>query len=247
MHPFKAVSHQRQNKNDNRQANKRTNNRSSNNSSRNNSSNNQNAKRPQNSNSRSRVETKINYYVYGKGSAMEFFCNKTKKQSVSTISINAASKKPDDTTTTGYDWENKTAIQLPRNEMLQIAAVMIGMQDSCEFRQNGTHSSKSYKVEFQESKVFFMVMERGKPIRAVGLSPEDTYQVASLFFKQLKENSPWMSVDEIIQMIELTIVNMGQAPARDDDDDEEFEQPADIEDDSISDDVLLENEPNFNF
>lgn len=243
MHPFKAVSHQRQNKNDNRNSNKRTNNRNNNN----NNSNNQQAKRSNSSHQPSRRETKINYYVYGKGSAMEFYCDKTSKQSVSTISINAASKKEDDTTTTiGYDWDKKTSIQLPRNEMLQIIAVMLGMQDTCEFRQNGTHSSKSYKVEFQESKVFFMIMERGKPIRAVGLTPEDTYQVASLFLKQLKENSPWMSVDEIIQMVEMTIVNMGQAPVREDDD-EEFAQPADIEDDSIPDEELLENEPNFNF
>ncbi|HGG60107.1 MAG TPA: hypothetical protein ENK26_09385 [Gammaproteobacteria bacterium] len=230
MHPFKAVSYQRQQRNENRQFKKRNGNGHASGDSRPNQN-------------RYRKDPRINYHVYGKGSAIEFFCDETKKQHIKTISINAASARKD--IDKGYDWENKTFLQLPRNELLKVTAVLLGLSEHCEFRQNSTHTSKSYKVEFQGSKVFFMVMERGKAIRAVGLSPEDTYQVATLFLRQLKENSPWMTVDEIIQMIEITIVNMGQAPSVELD--EKYENPVDILDDSIPEEELLEKEPNFNF
>ncbi len=237
MHPFKAVSYQRQNKDDHRSYRKR------NNGHGNGNGHNGTASSRGNQNRYSRKDSKINYYVYGKGSAIEFFCDETRKQQVKTISLNAASARTD--TEKGYDWDNKTYLQLPRNELLKVTAVLLGLLDNCEFRQTRTHSSKSYRVEYQGSKVFFMVMERGKAIRAVGLSPEDTYQVASLFLRQLKENAPWMTVDEILQMIEITVVNMGQAPAVELD--EKYENPIDIDDDSLPEEEILEKEPNFNF
>ncbi|MGV6818262.1 MAG: hypothetical protein ACWA44_13465 [Thiotrichales bacterium] len=190
------------------------------------------------------------YYAYGKSAAIEFVCDETKKQRINTITLHAASARTDEER--GYDWENKTIVQLPRSELLQVAAILLGLSSKGEFNQTGLHASKSFSVEFQEEKVFFMVMERGKPIRAVGLSPDDTYHVAGLFLKQLKQNSPWLTANEIIDLIELTVVRMqaakderisAKAQAGDADDG----VSADGDNVEESEDFEEEFEPNFNF
>ncbi len=188
------------------------------------------------------------YYVYGKSAAIEFVCDETKKQRINTITMHAASSKSDEER--GYDWDNKTIVQLPRSELLSVTAILLGLTDRGEFNQTGLHASKSFTVEFQNEKVFFMVMERGKPIRAVGLSPEDTYQVVGLFLKQLKQNSPWFTINEIIDLIEMTVVRM--KAARDErvsaqkqlDDDTDAELPDYAEDEELAEEAF---EPNFNF
>jgi len=193
------------------------------------------------------------YSVYGKSAAIEFVCDETKKQRINTITLHAATAKSEDER--GYDWENKTIIQLQRSELLQVAAILLGLNDKGEFNQSGIHSSKSFSVEFQQEKVFFMVMERGKPIRAVGLSPDDTYHVAGLVLKQLKQNSPWLTANEIIDLIELTVVRM-QVARNDrlsarvdanreagDEPDEELSPTEPEGDDELED----EYEPNYNF
>ncbi len=153
-----------------------------------------------------RKDFTTSYYVYGKSAAIEFVCDETRKQHINTITLQAASARPDGER--GYDWDNKTVIQLPRNEMLMVAAVLLGMYPRVEYRQSNGHASKSYSIEHQDEKIFVMVGERGRPIRAVGMSPEDTYHVVSLFLRQLKENAPWLTVDEIITLIDMTVVRM---------------------------------------
>lgn len=199
MHPFRSLSYQRQDNDNSRPSKPKSNQGQSNSNSGGSNSNNSNRYA-------SKKSFTDSYYAYGKSAAIEFACDETKKQKINTITLHAASARTD--SDRGYDWDNKTIIQLPRHEMLGVVAVLLGQMPRCEYRQSGAHSSKSYKVEFQGAKVFFMVMERGKPIRAVGLTPEDTYHVTALFFRQLKENSPWLSVNEIVQMVEMTIVRM---------------------------------------
>lgn len=195
------------------------------------------------------------YYAYGKSAAIEFVCDETKKQRINTITLHAATARADDER--GYDWENKTIVQLPRSDLLQVSAILLGLSNKGEFNQSGLHASKSFSVEFQNEKVFFMVMERGKPIRAVGLSPDDTYHVAGLFLKQLKQNSPWLTVNEIIDLIELTVVRMQiarddrlTAKAEQGADSESSESPGDEASPSADDnggEFEDEYEPNFNF
>lgn len=160
-----------------------------------------------------RKENHLSYYAYGKSAAIEFVCDETKKHRIATIAIQAASAKEDDR---GYAWEEKTVIQVPRNELLQVVAIMLGKMDRAEFRHATQYTSKSYTVEYQGNKIFFMVSERGKPIRAVGLNPDDTYQVITLFLRQLKTNSPWLSVAEIIDLIDTTVVQMRSHAATND-------------------------------
>ena len=199
----------------------------------------------QHSRSKNKKELGSSYYAYGKSAAIEFVCDETRKQQINTISMHAASTRS--AGERGYDWDNKTIIQLPRNELLDVVAIMLGMLPKGEFNQTGLHSSKSYTVEDQDEKVFFMVMERGKPIRAVGLCPEDTYQVVALFLKQLKKNSPWMTTSEIIDLIEMTVVRMKPEPVEASDAEtaqaEVGEDGFPVEDDLEEDD----DEQNFNY
>ncbi|MGF1546786.1 MAG: hypothetical protein ACFCUG_05635 [Thiotrichales bacterium] len=185
------------------------------------------------------------YYAYGKSAAVEFACDETKKQRINTITLHAASARPDEPH--GYDWNNKTTIQLPRNELLSMAAVMLGLLPKSEFKHHSAYGSKSYSLEHQREKIFVMVAEKGKPIRAVALAPEDTFQVISLVFRQIKANTPWLSVIEIMQLIELTVVKMKLARLNEDgefrssihmhDDDDEYfddDEPGDEHDENFN-------------
>ncbi len=202
---------------------------------------------------KNRKEPVTSYYVYGKSAAIEFVCDETRKQQINTISMQAASARGEGER--GYDWDNKTIIQIPRNELLVVMAIMLGMLPRAEFDQTGLHAGKSYTVEHQDEKLFFMVAERGKPIRAVGLCPEDSYQVATLFLRQLKANSPWMTTAEVIDLIEMTVVRMKLAQqarqqSADPDVDLDVEEGDSIEEDGVElaeDDVVMrDDEPNFN-
>jgi hypothetical protein len=197
----------------------------------------------QQSRNKNKKELGSSYYAYGKSAAIEFVCDETRKQQINTITMHAASTRP--AGERGYDWDNKTIIQLPRNELLDVVAIMLGMIPRGEFDQTGLHSAKSYTVEHQNEKVFFMVMERGKPIRAVGLCPEDTYQVVALFLKQLKNNSPWMTTSEIIDLIEMTVVRMKPEAGENA---SSGESEATVDGDDLDDDLEEEeDELNFNF
>ncbi len=168
-----------------------------------------------------RKESAISYYVYGKSAAIEFVCDETRKQQIQTICMRAATAKESEDR--GYEWDSKTSIQIPRNELLQVTAIMLGKLERAEFHHNTQYSSKSYTVEHQGGKVFVMVSEKGKPMRAVGLSPDDTYQILSLFFRQLKSNASWMTVSEIIELIDQTVVAMREFKVEGDDA-EEFQE-----------------------
>lgn len=228
MHPFKAAQYRPRYRDDHNQSD--------------------------NPRSKSKKEPVTSYYVYGKSAAIEFACDETRKQQINTISMHAASARPEGER--GYDWENKTLIQIPRNELLVVMAIMLGMLPRGEFDQTGLHAGKSYTVEHQDEKLFFMVAERGKPIRAVGLCPEDSYHVSTLFLRQLKANSPWMTTAEIIDLIEMTVVRMKLAQqertnAVEDTASTAVEAeaaPAEALDEGFQDDEVLqdEDEPNFN-
>ena len=184
-----------------------------------------------------RKENHLSYYAYGKSAAIEFVCDETKKHRIATIAIQAASAKEHER---GYAWEDKTVIQVPRNELLHIAAIMLGKEERAEFRHSTQYTSKSYVVEHQGGKIFFMVSEKGKPIRAVGLSPEDSYQVLTLFMRQIKSNAPWLTVEEIIILIDRTALEKVQRAAESPDEEEKSDYHADDDydgDDSYDEDT----------
>ncbi len=224
MHPFKAAQHRPRYRDEQQQ----------------------NQYIPQSRNKKKEPVT--SYYVYGKSAAIEFVCDETRKQQINTISMHAASARGEGER--GYDWDNKTIIQIPRNELLVVMAIMLGMLPRGEFDQTGLHAGKSFTVEHQDEKLFFMVAERGKPIRAVGLCPEDSYQVATLFLRQLKGNSPWMTTAEIIDLIEMTVVRMKLAQQKRAESRKAEAADGDEEQGALFDDdpeVLEDDEPNFNY
>ncbi|MGV6858713.1 MAG: hypothetical protein ACWA5X_07020 [bacterium] len=153
-----------------------------------------------------RKDPGASYYAYGTEAAIEFICDETRKQQVQTICMQAASAKGNDER--GYEWENKTIIQIPRNELLQVTAIMLGKMAQAEFEHVSQYNTKRYAVAHQGGNVLFSIEEEGKPRRSVTLSPDDTYQVLALFLRQLKSNSSWMTVTEIIALIDQTVVAM---------------------------------------
>ena len=150
-----------------------------------------------------RVDLSPSYHAYGATSAVEFTCEVTKKQQLHTIAMHAASAKDG---TKGYNWEDKTVIQVPRIELPVVAAVLMGKMKRSNFSQSGMMGEKGFTLINKNKKIYLTITDSEKEDREIELSPEDVFQVAALFLRQIKSNMNWMTAAEIIELIDRTVV-----------------------------------------
>jgi len=97
-----------------------------------------------------------------------------------------------------FDWQSKVRIQLTREELPVIAAVLLGVQPGAEFKNHGAGNDKGFSVRAQPGGFFVRVWEGDKGLRAVPMGAPDAYYVATLFLRQLRAASPWMDAQGII-------------------------------------------------
>lgn len=150
-----------------------------------------------------RREDSPSYHAYGKTAAVEFTCEVTKKQSLNTIAMHTASANKG---AKGYDWENKTVIQIPRIELPVVAAVLIRKTKRASFSQNSMMGEKGFTMEHDGEVVRLIMTDSEKDDREIELTPEDVFQISALFLRQIRSNMSWMSAADIINLIEQTIV-----------------------------------------
>lgn len=158
--------------------------------------------------SNKRREESPSYHAYGTGAAVEFTCEVTKKQSLNTIAMHMATSN---TGAKGYDWENKTVIQIPRIELPVVAAVLIRKTKRASFVQNSMMGEKGFTMEHDGEIVRLIMTDSEKDDREIELTPEDVFQISSLFLRQIRSNMNWMSASDIIQLIEQTIVPLKES------------------------------------
>ncbi len=150
-----------------------------------------------------RVDPAPSYHAYGASAAIEFTCEVTKKQQLHTIAMHAATANKG---AKGYNWEEKTVIQVPRIELPVVAAVLMGKMKRSNFSQTGMMGEKGFSLLNKNKKIILTITDSEKANREIVLSPEDVFQVASLFLRQIKFNMSWMTAAEVIELIDRTIV-----------------------------------------
>jgi hypothetical protein len=141
------------------------------------------------------------FHVYGGKGALCFETDMT-RGNLHTISLDAA-------TATGpreYDWKSKIRIQLTRQELPVVAAVLFGFLPRCEFKNHGPEKDKGFSIEDQKNKLFVRVFSK-EGARAVPVEPVDAYRIATLFIRQLRKDSPWMTSGDIINTLRAVVAN----------------------------------------
>lgn len=132
-------------------------------------------------------------HVYGAKAALCFEADET-RFGIHTVCIEAA----DATAPKQYDWGNKIRVQLTRDELPVVTAVLFGWLPRCEYKNHGEDNSKGFSLEDQGDKLFMRVFARARQVKAVPIPPEDAFYLAQLFLGQMKKNAPGLSGGEIL-------------------------------------------------
>lgn len=141
----------------------------------------------------------INRHVYGGKVAMCFQSDNT-RSGEHTIRIEAAEA----TASKSYNWSDKVGIQLSTRELPGVLATFLQMQKNFEGKGHGSQNEKWFTLENQQGKVFISVNMRGKPPRSVPVGPGDCFGVVTLLIEQMLKNSPFLTADTLLSIIQRT-------------------------------------------
>lgn len=148
-------------------------------------------------------QDRASFHVYGGKAALCFEADMT-RSGVHTIALDAAvaiSPKQ-------YNWGKKVRLQLTRSELPIVTAVLLGVLNSCEFKNHGQDNSKGFSMERQAGgKVFIKVMAKGEGVKAVPVEAPDVFFVAALFVRQLQKWLPWLDTAGVLALIRATQTN----------------------------------------
>lgn len=156
-------------------------------------------------------DQKANKHVYGAKGALCFEPDET-RAGIHTICMDAA----DSTGTRQYDWSNKLRLQLTRDELLDVAAVLFGLIPSCEGKNHGEDNSKGFSLKNQSGKLFMRVFAKGFKPKAIPIFPADAFYVAQMFLEQMRKNAPGLSANEILltlQRVHARLASQNQQSA----------------------------------
>jgi hypothetical protein len=144
-------------------------------------------------------------HVYGSKAALCFEEDET-RGGFHTVALDAA-------TATGpkqYNWSEKIRIQLTREEMPVLLAVMLGVLPHCEYKNHGTQNNKGFAVEDQGDQFFVRVFSPDG-VRAVPMTPEDAFRVTAMLVKQMRRNYEGIDSSDILTLVRVIIGKKGQA------------------------------------
>jgi len=97
-------------------------------------------------------------------------------------------------------------VQLTRDELPVVTAVLFGWLPRCEYKNHGEDNSKGFSLEDQGDKLFMRVFARGRQMKAVPIPPEDAFYLAQLFLDRMKKNAPGLSGGEILTTLRQVLV-----------------------------------------
>lgn len=151
--------------------------------------------------------------THGGKAAFEFSIDKT-KDGWSTIRLEGASKLNNNTKM--YDWKNKITIQITRNELPVIAAVLLGFLPSCEFGNHGP-TNKGFALVNQGKNFFFKIFEPGenKRMYVCPVPLVEANLMGTLALAQHTQNFPSLSSDSAltaIRSLASQMIKSGAAP-----------------------------------
>lgn len=135
--------------------------------------------------------------VFGSKSALTVQCDKTASGELPTIQIDAAKSIGE----RKYDWQNKLVFQHTVPELVQVASVLLGVTKKVELKNHGPDKNKSLTVENQGDKIFWK-MQGKDHFHTIPITPADTFNITSLYIRQVQANHPWLhTATDVIMLI----------------------------------------------
>lgn len=145
-------------------------------------------------------EDRKSVHVYGGKAALCFEADIT-KGGIHTVALDGATA----TSPRNYDWEHKVRVQMTRQELPVVAAVLCGVLPSCEFKNHGEDNTKGFSIERQQGGKFYIkVFAKNSGVRGVPVMAPDAFYVASLIMRQLQKESPWLDGTSLMSLIRAT-------------------------------------------
>lgn len=129
----------------------------------------------------------LTFKAYGSNAALEFRAHVANasngKQPYHTVMLEGARALGG----RRYDWNNKIVLQMMQRELPEVAAVLAGVQPSCEFRNHGPQKNKGFFMEMQGDSLFVKVFRSGddRLLCAVPVPAEDVFYVNALVLRQI--------------------------------------------------------------
>ena len=152
--------------------------------------------------SRDRVQCR----VYGSKAALCIETDVT-RQDEPTLRLEAAPA----TGPRAYDWPSKLTLQLTREELPVVAATVLGLLPRCLYKNHGPDQNKGLEIEHQGSHLFVRLFQKERGVLAVPVGPADSYDLAALALRALRQGTPWLSDQGLLMVLKLTIQRMSAA------------------------------------
>lgn len=149
----------------------------------------------------------MSHHVYGSKAALCWQVDETRR-GISTLRLEAAKSIGE----RQYDWKNKIAIQLTREELPHVAAVLMGLLSATKGSNHGQgdQAGKGFEIQHQGSNVFVRVFGANKGACAVPVSAADTFEISGLIMRQLLKDRPWLNGSDVLMLLKATVARMGQ-------------------------------------
>ena len=144
-------------------------------------------------------KTFVSRHVYG-GKVAVCFQSDTTRGGEHTIRIEAA----EITASKKFNWSDKISIQLSGRELPSVLATFMQMQGKFDGKGHGAQNEKWFTIENQPGKVFLSVNTKGRPPRSLPIGPGDCFGVVTLLIEQMLKNSPFLSADTLLNIVQRT-------------------------------------------
>lgn len=129
----------------------------------------------------------LTFKAYGRKGALEFREHDT-RQGTPTVMLEAAGSLGE----RRYDWKNKLSVMIMPRELPEVACVLTGALERCEFRNHGPARNKGYSIERQSGGFFVKVFRSGDnhAMHAVPVPAEEAFFISTLVLRQLARIVP---------------------------------------------------------
>jgi len=110
-----------------------------------------------------------------------------------------------------YNWERKITLQLTREELPVVTATVLGLLARCVYKNHGPDHNKGVEIEHQGGHLFVRLFQKERGVLAVPVGPADSYALAALALRALRQGTPWLSDQGILMLLKLTVQRMSVA------------------------------------
>lgn len=145
----------------------------------------------------------LTVHVYGSKAALCFEPTMSASK-FPTVKVDAALKNQGGDERS-FDWQNKTTLNLTREELVTVTTAMLGFIPQAAGQYHGPAKNKGFRVANQGQNFFFEMSEGNKPKKGIQVGVTDAYYVTNLLLRQLQNASPWMTIADVVNMLRARV------------------------------------------